>query len=226
MTPSFVFAGQHQIFFLTFSPLNVQSFPPSFTVLKLSQVENRRAVAMVTNKKFLNFESIFFLYICIFKAKLLGPCSGAALVAALLEQSCRPTEHRENETSRDWNTEKRKRHPKRYWVVESLDIEIETSSDWKIGKVETMREWDIEILSQREKKWLRESVSDKSGNLENNVGAYFFQWRQKTINICEVETIQTNRGGRAFSGLWSFWTVSWKTQLSIFNRYALCCLEL
>ena len=163
----------------------MQSFPPSFTVLKLSQVENRRAVAMVTNEKILSFESIFF-YLCIFKAKLLGPCSGAALVAALLERSCRPTEHRENETSRDWNTEKRKRHPKRYWVVESLDIEIETSSDWKIGKVETMREWDIEILSQRENKWLRESVSDRTGNLENNVGAYSFSRTAKKINICEL----------------------------------------
>ena len=159
----------------------MQSFPPSFTVLKLSQVENRRAVAMVTNEKILSFESIFFLSLYLqskVARPLLGSCAGAGPPRAEL-----PT----NWTPRERDIQRLKHREEKKTSKEILSRwEIETSSDWKIGKVETMREWDIEILSQRENKWLRESVSDRTGNLENNVGAYSFSRTAKKINICEL----------------------------------------
>ena len=161
----------------------MQSFPPSFTVLKLSQVENRKAVAMVTNMNFLNFESIFFLIFesskqsCSALARELRwcrPSSSGAADQLNIERMCQSRP--EIETPREIDIQ-------RYWVVERTrhrDWSIERLKNWE---VETLRERDIEIfleiLSQRE----NAKRSDRNGNLEtSNVGAsFFFHWLQKTL---------------------------------------------
>ena len=64
---------------LTFSPLNVQSLPPSFTVLKQSQVAKSRDVARIRCKRF--FKELI-LNLCLALARELPWCrpstSGAA----------------------------------------------------------------------------------------------------------------------------------------------------